>query len=338
LMADVILNPVFPEMELERQRKQRLDHILQERNSPPTIARKVFRAALFGDQHPFGKDSAGSESSVKAMSRDDCRQFYEAFWKPNHSALVFAGAINLDESLELSEATLAQWPPAKINSKEMALVTPPADLKIYLVDRQDAPQSQVRLGSIGPRRTTADHHAIELMNLILGGSFSSRLNLNLREDKGYTYGASSAFAFGRRLGFWSAGAGVQTQFTCETLLELLKEVSQIRGERPITPGELAMAQENLVRGFAQRFETLVRLVDQVVDIVSFELPLQDLRDYPKAVEGVMLEEVQAAAKTYLNPQQAVAVIVGDLRQIETPLRALNLGEVFVVDAWGRKVR
>jgi zinc protease len=157
--------------------------------------------------------------------------------------------------------------------------------------------------------------------------FSSRLNLNLREDKGYTYGASSMFAYGRRLGFWAAGAGVQTQFTRETLLEFRKEVEQIREERMITEDELEVAKTNLIRGFAQRFETLGRLVDQVVDVVSFDLPLEDIQEYPQSVAHVSLEQARKAARRYLTPDNAVAVIVGDLKQIEQPIRDLNLGEV-----------
>jgi zinc protease len=172
----------------------------------------------------------------------------------------------------------------------------------------------------------------------LGGAFSSRLNLNLREDKGYTYGASSMFAYGRRLGFWAAGAGVQTQFTPETLLEFRKEVQEIREERMITAEELEMAKTNLIRGFAQRFETLGRLVDQVVDVVSFDLPLEDIQQYPQLMERVSLEQAREAARKYLTPENAVAVIVGDLKQIEQPIRDLHLGEVLIMDARGKQVQ
>jgi zinc protease len=248
--------------------------------------------------------------------------------------LIFAGAIDLDEAVRLSEDVLGCWQQGAIVAAEMALVQPPAGLRICLIDRHDAPQSQIRFGSVGPPRKTEDLYAIELMNTVLGGAFSSRLNLNLREDKGYTYGASSMFAYGRRLGFWAAGAGVQTQFTRETLLEFRKEIQQIRGERVITPEELEMAKTNLTRGFAQRFETLGRLVDQVVDVVSFDLPLEDIQQYPQSMEQVSLEQAREAAGKYLTPDNAVAVIVGDLKQIEQPIRDLNLGELFIMDVRG----
>jgi zinc protease len=337
LMADLILNASFPDEELERQRKQRLDSILQERNNPPTIARKVFRSALFGENHPFGRENAGNEQSVQAIARNDLQQFYKTYWKPNRSTLVFAGDIDLDEAVRLTEETLGTWKAGEVSVGEMPSVEPPSQLKVCLIDRQDAPQSQIRIGSLGPARKTPDLYAIELMNTALGGAFSSRLNLNLREDKGYTYGAFSVFAYGRRLGFWAAGAGVQTQFTRETFIELRNELHQIRADRPLTAEELDMAKENLTRGFAQRFETLGRLVDQVVDVLSFDLPLQDIHNYPMQIEGVSLEHAQAAARRYLDPDRAVVVIVGDLKLIEPAIRELGIGEVAVLDVLGKPV-
>ena len=338
MMADLVLNPSFPQEELERQRRQRLDGILQERNSPPNIARKVFRTVLFGEDHPFGREVAGHEASVQAITRASLENFYRGYWKPNDSALIFAGAVDLEEAVRLADDVLGRWQKGDVPAAEMPLVQPPQSLQICLIDRHDAPQSQIRLGSIGPCRKTEDLYAIELMNTVLGGAFSSRLNLNLREDKGYTYGASSMFAYGRRLGFWAAGAGVQTQFTCAALLEFQKEIQQIREEKMITPEELEMAKTNLIRGFAQRFETLGRLVDQVVDVVSFDLPLEDILQYPRSMEQVSLEQARQAAQKYLTPGNAVAIIVGDLKQIEQPVRDLNLGEVLIMDGQGTRIR
>jgi len=275
---------------------------------------------------------------VQTITRSSLEHFYRGYWKPNHSALIFAGDVDLDEGVRLAEDALGRWQRGTVVATEMPLVQPPENLRVCLVDRQDAPQSQVRFGSIGPRRDNEDLYAIELMNTVLGGAFSSRLNLNLREDKGYTYGASSMFAYGRRLGFWAAGAGVQTQFTRETLLEFRKEVQQIREERMITAEELEVAKTNLIRGFAQRFETLGRLVDQVVDVVSFDLPLEDIQQYPQLMEHVSLEQAREAARKYLTPDNAVAVIVGDLKQIEQPIRDLHLGEVSIMNARGERIQ
>ena len=337
LIADIAIHPSFPDSELERQRKLRLDAILQERNNPPAIARREFRSLLFGPLHPFGRDTAGNETSIRAITREDLLNYYQRFWKPNIAAIVFSGDITLDEAVTESEALFGNWTAAEVPGVKVAPVSPPERLRIYLVDRQDAPQSQVRFGSLGPKRNASDHHAIELLNTVIGGAFSSRLNLNLREDKGYTYGASSAFAYGRDLGFWVAATGVQTRFTAETLTELLKEFREITSSRPVTPDELETARGNLIRGFSQRFETLGRLVDQVVDLISFDLPLEEIQRYPETIEAVSIEEVNGAAKNYLNPERAIAVIVGDLSQIERSVRDLNLGEVFVLDGTGNLV-
>ncbi|MFN8007590.1 MAG: pitrilysin family protein [Terriglobia bacterium] len=338
LMADIVLNPSFPDSELERQRKQRLDSILQERNSPPAIARKSFRSALFGSLHPFGRDVAGNESSIEGISRDDLLKYYQQYWKPNHSALIFAGAISMTRAIELSEKYFGGWPAVEVPAVQVPVVHPPKKMHLYLVDRQDAPQSQIRLGSIGPKRNTQDHHAIELLNTVMGGAFSSRLNLNLREEKGYTYGASTTFAFGRDTGFWVASTGVQTRFTAETLIELVKEFREIVNGRPVTAHELEMAKTNLIRGFSQRFETLGRVVDQAVESISFDLDLAEIQRYPEEIEAITLEDVNAAARRYYNIDQSLAVIVGDLTQIEQKIRELNLGEVVVLDSLGNPVK
>ncbi len=334
LMADIILNPTFPSDELERQRKHRLDSILQERHNPAAISRSIFRSVLFGDHHPFGRETAGNEASVQKLQRSNLESYYRTFWRPNNSVLVLAGDIALDEAVQLVEGCLGSWNAGSFPSPQVPLVDPPQELTIVLVDRQDAPQSQVRIGSIGPKRKVADIYAIELMNMVLGGAFSSRLNLNLREDKGYTYGASSGFAYGRNLGFWAGGAGVQTRFTRETVIELRKELKQIRGEKPITATELEMAKSNLTRGYAQRFETLGRLTEQVFDMVSYDLPLEEIQKYPGAIENITLEQAQAAALTYIDPSKAVVVIVGDLTKIEKEIRDLNLGPVVLMDSQG----
>jgi zinc protease len=338
IMADLILHPTFPETELERQRKQRLDSILQERNNPPVIASKVFRSALFGEQHPLGRETDGSEASISALSRTDLEKFYQAYWKPNNAALIFSGDISLEEAANLSEEVLGRWQAGKVPEADVSVIEPPASSQVYLVDRQDSAQSQIRIGSIGPKRRVDDYYAIELMNAVLGGAFTSRLNLNLREEKGYTYGAFSGFSYGRQIGLWTGRAGVQTKFTKESLVEFQKELNGIREKKPITSAELEVAKANLTRGFSQRFETLGRLIQHVDEIFSYDLPPEEISRYPSEVEKVTLEEAQAAARKYISVSRAIIVIVGDLSKIEKEIRELNLGTVTVVDADGKKIR
>ncbi len=337
LMADLILLPAFPAEELDRQRKRRLDAILQERHNPPVIARKVFRSALFGEGHPYGRELAGTESSIQSLSREDLEFFHRTYWKPNHGAAIFAGDITLDEAVHSIRQVLGEWQTGEILHPKMATPEGPAHPVIYLVDRQGAPQSQIRIGSIGPRRKVEDYYAIELMNTILGGAFTSRLNLNLREDKGYTYGAFSSFSYGRSSGFWVCGAGVQTRFSKEALQEFLRELSDLRGTRPATVQEMEMAQANLTRGFAQRFEILSRMVDQVADMVSHDLPFEDIPAFVASIDQVPLEAVQSAAERYLTVDRAVVVVVGDAKEIGSGIRELQLGEIIQVGPDGKLI-
>ncbi len=337
LMADLILHPSFPQDELERQRKRRLDGILQEKHNPSVIARKVFRATLFGRSHPYGRDLAGSETSVKALIREDLEAYYQGFWKPNNAAIIYAGDITLDEAVGQTGTLLRGWNPDPICLQDAAIAAPPATTSIYLIDRQDAPQSQIRIGSIGPRRRVEDYYAIELMNTVLGGSFTSRLNLNLREDKGYTYGAFSSFSFGRFQGLWACGAGVQTRFNKEALIEFIQELSAISDTRVITSEELEMAQTNLTRGFAQRFETLGSLVDQIAELVSYDLPMGDIAHYLSEVDRIRVDEVRTAAQKYIDISKVVVVIVGDAKVIEPGIQELNLGPLVHLDPEGNQL-
>jgi len=337
IMADLILHPSFPQEELERQRKRRLDGILQEKHNPSVIARKVFRAMLYGRSHPYGRDLAGTETSVKALTREDLQTYYQGFWKPNNAAIIFAGDVTLDEAVEKTRTILREWNPETTPLQDVAIAGPPASTSVYLIDRQDAPQSQIRIGSIGPRRKVEDYYAIELMNTILGGSFTSRLNLNLREDKGYTYGAFSSFSYGRSQGLWACGAGVQTQFNKEALIEFTQELSAITDTRVITSEELEMAKTNLTRGFAQRFETLGRLVDQIAELVSYDLPMAEITRYLSELDGISLDEVRAAARKYIDLSKVVVIIVGDAKVIEPGIVDLNLGPLVHLDVEGNKI-
>ena len=244
----------------------------------------------------------------------------------------------MSEAIQLVNEDLSSWEDLEVPQVCLPEVSPPQGIHIFLVDRQDAPQSQIRIGSTGPSRKTVDYYAIELMNAILGGSFTSRLNLTLREDKGYTYGASTGFAYGREAGFWAGGTAVQTLVTSQALIELRKEVSAIRRATPITNAELTLAKQNLVRGFAQRFETLGRLIGQMSELFAYDLSVETMASYPEAIDSVGLAEVQAAAEKYLKDDELVIVVVGDLGQVEENIRKLDLGKVTVVDFDGERLK
>jgi zinc protease len=327
LMAEIVRQPSFPVEELERQRKRRLDGILQERHNPTAIARKAFRLSLFGSSHPLGRDTAGTEESIRALSVDRLRDYYRSYWHAGNATLVFVGDLEREEALDLAEEFFGDWGKGLSSPPKVPPFSHPDLVQFSLIDRPDAPQTQIRLGGLGPARTAADYYAIELMNSIFGGTFSSRLNLNLREDKGYTYGTFSHFAFGRELGLWVCGAAVETRHSQAALMEILRELTLIRGEKPITAEELETARTNLIQGYSQRFETQERLTDQIAELVAFKLPFKTLSEFVARVEQVSLPEVQQAACRYLDPGRLTGVLVGDLKVFEEALRELNLGEV-----------
>ncbi len=338
ILADVLLNPSFPADELERTRKQRLDAIAQQKNNPSAVASMLFPRLLAGVGHPMGIQSAGTEASIKSIAGADLRACYESYYHPNNAALLFAGDITMAEAQKLAEKYLGAWKKGNLPAFAPEPASPPAKTTIYLVDRQDAPQSQIWIGSTAPDRKTKDYLPIELMNAVLGGAFSSRLNLNLREDKGYTYGAFSFFSMNPWYGWWAASAGVQTKFTKESLVEFRKEIEGIAGARPVTAEEATVLKNNLTRGYVQNFESMDMAMGQIASLVSAGVPLDQIADYVPGIEKQSPADIMATAKKYVDFGKCVVLVVGDLGKIEKDIRALDWGEVVVVDAEGAKVR
>lgn len=336
LLADIVLNPTFPADELERQRRLRLDAILQERTNPSAIARRLFPQLLFGADHPYGHPAAGVEASVKHLTHEALVNFHAAHWRPNNATLIFVGDITLAEAVVLAERYFGGWERKAVPAVRVAAVKP-AGITVYLVDRQGAAQSQVWVGGLGPARQTPDYYPLEVVNSILGGSFTSRLILNLREAKGYSYGVYSNFNYQHVQGAWVSFGGVQTAVTKEALTEYIKEVSGIGGQKPISAVELDQAKSNLARGYAQRFESLAQVSNELAALVALGQALTHLSEYVAGVEAVSLAEAQRAASGHLVPAQLVIVVVGDLKKIEAGVRELNLGKVVIVDADGNPV-
>jgi zinc protease len=337
IMADVVLNPAFAVEELERQRKLRLDEIAQELQNPAAAAAQLFPKLLFGESHPYGQPVGGVAESIQAVTAADLKAFHAANYKPNNSALIFSGDVSLDQAVALAEEQFGSWKRADvpaINFPETKAVT---ENVVYLVDRQDAPQSQIRIGSFGPPRSTEDYFAVEVMNTVLGGGFSSRLNLNLRENKGYAYGAFNNLVYRTRPGYWASTAGVKTEVTKESLVEFENEIKGISGERPVSAAELADAKANLVRGYAQRFETNAQVAGEIGTLFAYGLPLETLTRYAAGIDAVTPDQVAAAARKYVDASKTVILVVGDLAKIEQPVRSLNLGRVVVIDARGQPI-
>ncbi|HEX8198863.1 MAG TPA: insulinase family protein, partial [Isosphaeraceae bacterium] len=325
LFADVLLHPSFPEKELERLRRQKLAALLRRADNPSAIAGVVFPRLLYGAQHPYGRiDTA---RSVQGLARGDVVDFYKRLFVPNNAALVVVGDTTPEAITADLERALADWKPGE--APEAKRPEPPAarPVTVYLVDKPAAAQSVLAVGHVGVARRSPDYFPLVVMNAILGGQFSSRLNLNLREAKGYTYGARSAFAFRQGPGPFEAVAAVQTAVTKEALVELVKELTDITEARPATPTELAFAKDRLVKGFPSRFETTFEVAGTLADLVLYDLPADYFATYQAKIEAVTGDDVGRVARKYLDPDHLVILVIGDRAQVEPALRTLEYAKV-----------
>ena len=329
IMADVALRPTFPKDELERQRQQRLTSLLQGRDDPPTISSVAFSRILYGKGHRYGTPQMGTAENIKTFTSDDLRGFYTSAFRPEHAVLLAVGDITADKAMPLFEKNFGAWKASGAAAAEKlpAVEEPPAR-QIYLIDKPGAPQSQIRIGRIGVPRSTPDFFPIQVMNTVLGGSFTSRLNNNLREVHGYTYGANSTFDMRMGAGPFYAAAGVQTDKTAEALKEFFNELNAIL--KPVPAEELARAKNYVSLRFPSAFETTGDISRRLEDALVFHLPEDYFATYVQNIQAVTGAGVQRVAQKYIKPDHLAVVVVGDLKVIEPGVRALNLGPIMVM--------
>jgi zinc protease len=323
-MADVALRPDFPAAELERVRMQALTALLEARAVPRQVASYALAEALFPG-HRYGLPATGTAASLASIKVEDLRGFHGRHYRPGNAALVVVGAVGKDV-LPLVERAFGSWPAGPAAPARLA---PPAQVKgrrIVLIDKPGAAQSVLRFGRVGPPRATPDYPALEVMNTLLGGSFTSRLNDNLREQHGYAYGAGSSFGYRLAGGVFQAAADVQTQSTAEAVTELLKELGRIAS--PATPAEVERARNYLALGYAEEFETNAQVASKLAEQIVYALPPDVFTAFVPRALAVTPPEVARAGRL-ADPANAVVVVVGDRKTIEPRLRALRLGEVVV---------
>jgi zinc protease len=324
IFADVVMNPAFDEAEWARTRDQRIAEIVRSRDQAGTVASEEFSRRVFGATHPFGRPVQGTVASVEAMTTPALRQFHDTYYRPTNAELIVVGDADRAELIPLLERHFAQWrstgaPPAAT----VQLPPPQETTRLYLIDRPGSAQSDIRIGHLGVERAHADYFPILVMNAILGGQFSSRINLNLREDKGYTYGASSTFQTGKFPGPFIAGGAVQTAVTTESLIEFMRELEEVRGSRPVTQEELDFAQLGIIRGEPLSLQTNAQIASRIQQIVLFDLPLDYFDRFNERVAAVTLADVNRVAREYLHPERFAIVVVGDRAAIEDGLRTLS---------------
>jgi zinc protease len=335
LVADIVLNPTFPDEELERRRRIYLGRIKQESKQPFTVALKSYMRVLYGSDHPYSQPYTGSgtEASIKAISRSDLVSYYKAHYFRNNATIVVAGDITLAEARKKLEKAFKKWKRGDVAGWEVPRPQAPASTKIYLVDKPGAVQSVIAVGNLALSRSDPDHLALKVMNNSFGGQFTSRLNLNLREDKGYTYGVRSFLIDTRGVGPLICGTRVHLKYTKESLAEIDREMRELVGDRPLSDIELADSKNNLIKGFPQRFQTYSGIAGQLSDLVLFDIPLDDWDTYIDRVDGISGTMATKAAKDYVHPGGLVIVIVGDREKIEEGIRELNVGEIEYLDEY-----
>jgi zinc protease len=335
LLADVTLRPSFPAQEIDRQRASRLAALVQQRDNPGQVAAQVTASALYGPQHPYGFSEIGTEAAMKGMSRADMESFWKQNFVPNNAALVVAGDISMSELKALAEKAFGGW--QRGSPAQPALGAPgTTPARVVIVDKPGSPQTQLRVASIGAARSSPDFRPMQVMNLALGGLFSSRINMNLREEHGYTYGANSQFSFRRAAGPFQIMSGVRTDVTAAAVDEIFKEV---RGmvDKPVSVEELQKAKDSLANSLPGAFESSANAVNNFSNVFIYSLGLDYYTRYAEQVNAVTPEQALAVSKKYLVPANMVVIAVGDRAKIEPELRKLNLGPVEIRDAEGKPI-
>jgi zinc protease len=336
LLSDIVQHPAFAAAEIERIRKQRLVTILQEGDQPVASMLRVGFRTLYGD-HPYGFRPIGTTEGIKSVTRDDITGFWQAHYGPKDAALVFAGDINETEAKRLAEKYFAAWSGSASTAASLPPAPNPPSLKIVIVDKPGAPQTALYAIGFGIPRTAPDYPAVLIMNNVLGGLFASRINMNLREEHGYTYGAGSGFFFNRTGGPFYSGAQVRTDVTAPAAKQLMLELNRIRTEPP-TATELKLAKDSLLHSLPGDFETTQASVGGLRDIFTYSLPLDYYAKLPGRFEAVTPEEVAKAAQSDVHPDQLVLMAVGDRAKIEPGLKELNLGPIEYRDTSGNPAK
>lgn len=333
IVADVVQRPSFPAEEIERQRAARLGQLVQQRENAGVLAGVVMASVLYGTRHPYGYSELGTEASVKAMTRDRMVAFWKQHFVPSNAALIVSGDISLAELRALAEKAFASWPRAETSSPALAAPAT-TQARVVLVDRPGAPQTQLRVVSLGVPRSSPDYHAIEVMNAALGGLFSSRINMNLREQHGYTYGAYSQFVTRRGTGPFMVAGGIRTDVTAPAVMEIFKEIRGIT-EKPMSADELRKAKDSLARSLPGEFETSAGTVGSYSTAYIYDLGLDYFARYAERINGVAADQALAVAKKYLVPERLIVVAVGDRGKIEPELKKLQLGTLEIRDLEGK---
>ena len=326
IVADVTLRPTFPEKELNRLRDERLTALIQARDDASSVANMAFARVVFGPTHRYGTGPTGTEATLKAFTSQQLKDFHAAIYQPTNATLIVVGDITPNGVMPLLERNFGAWRGRGSVARAALPQQPQAEKQIVIIDMPSAAQSQIRIGGIGVARSTTDYFPLLVLNTILGGSFTSRLNQNLREEHGYSYGVSSRFDMRRFPGPFLVGGGVQTDKTSEALREFFNELNGIIA-KPVGAQELEKAKNYIALGYPGDFETIGDFSARLEEMAVYSLPTDYFDRYIPNVMAVTAEVVMKAASTYIRPEKFVVVIAGDRKVVEPGIRALNLAPI-----------
>ena len=340
LFADILLNPSFPQKDFERVQKEQLLDIKQEQAYPVAMGLRILPRLLYGSGHAYSNPFTGSgtEESVQKISRNDLVKFHQTWYAPNNASLVVVGDITEAELKKKLEASLTAWKSKTVpekNIKDVAVADKPA---VYIIDKPDAQQSIIFAASISPSAKDPDYEAIQMMNKILGGEFTSRVNMNLRENKHWAYGAFTIDIDAKGPGFFSGYAPVQTDKTKESIVELQKELTQFVNDKPATEQEFKKIQGNTLLQLPGIWETNNSVLNSLQDAIAYDRGTAYLNNYASMLQKLTLSDIQKAAKKVVQPQRLTWVIVGDRARIEKGIQELNLGPIKYIDSEGKEAK
>ncbi len=327
LIADVTLRPTFPASDLDRLRKERLTGLLQAKDNAAALIQLAFPRVIFGPTHRYGTSANGLPPAIEGFTVADLQAFYRAHYRPDNSTILVVGDVTPASLMPLLEKQFGAWKSEGMAPLVAAVPMAPQlkSRQVYIIDKPDAPQSQIRIGWVGVARSSGDYAALEVLNTILGGSFTSRLNQNLREKNGYSYGASSAFDMRLSAGPFLTAAGVQTDKTGPAVAEFFNELNAI--VTPIPDDELSKAKNYVALSFPGEFETTGDLARKLEELVVYNLPEDTFANFVSTVTRVTSSDLQRLAARYIQADKMAVVVVGDRKTIEGPIRQLNLGPV-----------
>ncbi len=329
ILAEMVLEPDFPEVEVTRARDQQLAQIRQRRMSPTSLATDYARTRYFAPGVPYARSVDGTEESVRSISRDTLRGFAHANYRPEHGGLIVVGDVDPDEVAGLVTERMGSWTGAPSLKTEVDISAAYRDRRVWLVHREGSVQSELRVGHVGAARSIPEYYPLSIANMVLGGMFTSRLNLNLRERNGFTYGVRSRFTFRTHPGPFQVSTAVGTDVTASAAKEIMHEVETMAGEGP-TEEEVAAARDYSAGVFGLQLETAGQVATRISQLVVFGLPDDHFDRYRDVVRSVTRDEAAGAARKYIRPEEAQIVVVGNAEELAGPLEEAELGPVEVV--------